>query len=143
VRIFGEDVWAQAHRGFKSRPLRSVRTLISLCEILRSTLQSRLNFHKFITRRHVFYAFMFYYVYILRSQKDKSLYIGYTTDLIKRFKQHNFGESQATKPFRPYKLIFYEAFLNRIDAKNREIYLKSGYGRKTINGLLKKYLSRD
>jgi putative endonuclease len=83
---------------------------------------------------------MFYYVYILQSQKDNSFYIGYTTDLIKRFKQHNSGESQATKPFRPYKLIFYEAFLNRIDAKNRETYLKSGYGRRTIIALLKKYL---
>ena len=52
------------------------------------------------------------------------------------FKKH----SIATKPFIPYKLIFYEAFLNRIDAKNREVYLKSGYGRKTINKLLKRYL---
>jgi putative endonuclease len=83
---------------------------------------------------------MFYYVYILQSKKDNSLYIGYTSDLIKRFKQHNTGESQATKPFRPYKLIFYEAFLNRIDAKNREIYLKSGYGRKTINVLINRHL---
>ena len=84
---------------------------------------------------------MFYYVYILQSQKNNSLYIGYTSDLRKRFKQHNNGESQATKPFRPYKLIFYEAFLNRIDAKNREEYLKGGYGRKTLKGLLKKYLA--
>ena len=84
---------------------------------------------------------MFYYVYILQSQKDKSLYIGYTSDLRKRFKQHNDGESKATKPFRPYTLIFYEAFLNRMDAKNREEYLKGGYGRKTINGLIKKYLT--
>jgi len=84
---------------------------------------------------------MFYYVYILQSQKDNSLYIGYTSDLRKRFKQHNAGESQATKPFRPYKLIFYEAFLDRIDAKNREKYFKGGYGRRTINGLLKKYLA--
>jgi putative endonuclease len=82
---------------------------------------------------------MFYYVYILQSLKDNSLYIGYTSDLKRRFKQHNNGESSATKPFRPYKLIFYEAFLNRIDAKNREVYLKSGYGRKTINKLLVKY----
>jgi len=82
---------------------------------------------------------MFYYVYILQSLKNNSLYIGYTTDLKRRFEQHNNGESLATKPFRPYKLIFYEAFLNRIDAKNREIYLKSGYGRKTINKLLAKY----
>jgi putative endonuclease len=78
-----------------------------------------------------------FYVYILQSQKNCSLYIGYTSDLKRRFKQHNNAESQATKPFRPYKLIFYEAFLNRIDAKNREIYLKSGYGRKSINGLIK------
>jgi putative endonuclease len=83
---------------------------------------------------------MFYYVYILKSQKNNSLYIGYTTDLRKRFKQHNNGESLATKPFRPYSLIFYEAFLNRIDAKHREEYLKSGFGRRTINKTLKKFL---
>ena len=84
-------------------------------------------------------AFMFYYVYILQSTIDNSLYIGYTSDLKKRFTQHNNGESRATKPKRPYKLIFYESFLNRIDAKKREEYLKGGYGRKTINGLMKKY----
>ncbi len=83
---------------------------------------------------------MFYYVYILQSIKDRSLYIGFTTDLNKRFKQHNDGESSATKPFRPYKLIFYEACLNRIDAKNREQYLKGGYGRRTIKTLLSRYL---
>lgn len=82
-------------------------------------------------------------LYILQSQKDNSFYIGYTTDLIKRFKQHNSGESQATRPFRPYILIFYEAFLDRMDAKNREAYFKSGYGRKTINGMLHNYLKQD
>lgn len=85
---------------------------------------------------------MFYYVYILQSQKNNSLYIGYTSDLKKRFVKHNSGESKATKPFIPYKLIFYEAFLNRIDAKNREIYLKGGYGRKIIHAMLKKYLDK-
>jgi len=75
---------------------------------------------------------VFYYVYILQSKKDKSLYIGYTADLITRLKKHNRGENKATKPFIPYKLIFYEAFLNRTDAKNREKYLKSGSGRAFI-----------
>ncbi len=83
---------------------------------------------------------MFYYIYILQSQKDSSLYIGYTSDLKKRFQEHNNGESQAIKPFRPYKLIFYEAFLNRLDAKRREEYLKGGYGRKTIKAMLDRYL---
>lgn len=83
---------------------------------------------------------MFYYVYILKSLKNGSLYIGYTTDLKKRVAEHNNGESLATKPFRPYKLIFYEAFLNERDAKNREEYLKGGYGRKTIKKMLNNYL---
>lgn len=82
---------------------------------------------------------MFYYIYILQSLKNNSLYIGYTSDLKKRFKQHNSGESKATKPFIPYRLIFYEAFLSRVDAKNREEYLKGGYGRKTINKMLNRY----
>ena len=83
---------------------------------------------------------MFYYVYILKSLKNNSLYIGYTTNLKSRLKKHNSGENKATKPFVPYKLIFYEAFLDKIDAKNREKYLKSGYGRRTIKTILSKYL---
>ena len=84
---------------------------------------------------------MFYYVYILQSLKNKSLYIGYTTDLKKRFSEHNDGKSSATKPFRPYKLIFYEAFLSQKDAKLREEYLKSGWGFRSINKMMKDYLS--
>jgi len=83
-----------------------------------------------------------FYTYILQSLKNKSLYIGYTTDLKKRFTEHNSGKGSATKPFRPYKLIFYEAFLNKIDAKNREEYLKSGWGFRSIKKLLKNYLER-
>lgn len=82
-----------------------------------------------------------YYVYILQSQKDKSLYIGYTNNLEKRFKEHNQGYSIATKYKRPYKLIYYEAFLNSKDAKSREKYLKSGWGWRSIKKLLKNYLN--
>jgi putative endonuclease len=82
-----------------------------------------------------------FYIYILQSLKDTSLYIGYTSDLRKRFNEHNNGESRATKPFRPYKLIFYEAFLDRVDAKRREGYLKSGWGFRSIKKMLSKYFS--
>ena len=81
-----------------------------------------------------------YYVYILKSEKTKSLYIGYTTNLRNRFEDHNLGKSRATKPFRPYKLIYYEAFLKKIDAKSREVYLKSGWGFRTIKRILKETL---
>ena len=86
---------------------------------------------------------MFYYVYILQSHKNKSLYIGYSNNLKARIVQHNNGENPSTKPFRPYKLIFYEAFLNKLDAKHREEYLKGGYGRRTIRKLLGKYFGID
>ena len=81
-----------------------------------------------------------YYVYILKSEKDGSLYIGYTSNLKKRFEEHNKGLSISTKYKRPYKLVFYEAFLNRIDAKDREVYLKSGWGFRSIKKLLKRSL---
>ncbi len=81
-----------------------------------------------------------YYVYLLKSKKDGSLYIGYTTNLRKRFTEHNNGSSKATMYKRPYRLIFYEAFDNRIDAKHREIYLKSGWGLRSVKKMLKRSL---
>lgn len=80
-----------------------------------------------------------YYVYVLQSQKNKSLYIGYTTDLRKRLEEHNAGKNISTKPFRPFSLILYEALTNKKDAQNREEYLKSGWGFRTIKKMLKHY----
>ena len=82
---------------------------------------------------------MFYYTYLLKSVKNDKLYIGYTIDLKRRLKEHNEGKNLSTKPFKPYILIFYEAFLKKSDAENRESYLKSGYGLRTIKGMLKNY----
>jgi len=81
-----------------------------------------------------------HYVYILQSLKNKKLYIGYTNNLKKRLQEHNSGKSLATKPHRPYKLIFYEAFLDKKDAKVREKYLKSGWGTRSVKKMLKDYL---
>lgn len=102
-----------------------------------STLLERLNlFCKFITFRHLY---MFYYVYILQSIKYKKLYISFSSDLKQRVKSHNAGESPATKPYIPYRLIFYEAFLHKQDDKKREEYLKGGYGLRSIKTMLKHY----
>jgi putative endonuclease len=38
-----------------------------------------------------------FYVYILLSEKDGNLYVGYTPDLKKRFEKHNNGYVIATK----------------------------------------------
>lgn len=83
---------------------------------------------------------MFYYVYLLQSQKDNKLYTGCTNDLQKRFKQHNKGEVFSTKNRGPFKLIYYEACINKSDAFAREKYLKTGMGKRYLKNRLKRFL---
>ncbi|MEK7472491.1 MAG: GIY-YIG nuclease family protein [Patescibacteria group bacterium] len=80
---------------------------------------------------------MGYYTYILFA-KDKKLYIGYSTNLKQRFEKHTTGKVRSTKHRRPLKLIHYEYFINKTDAKAREIFLKSGAGHKQIMQFLKR-----
>jgi putative endonuclease len=70
-----------------------------------------------------------YYVYILRSLKDRKLYIGKSNNLKRRFSDHNAGRVISTKKRKPFELIFYEAFKNKTDAGRDELFFKSGYGR--------------
>jgi len=69
-----------------------------------------------------------YYTYILKSKKDDSKYIGSTTDLSKRLKEHNYGKSTYTDSKKPYILIWYCAFIEKEKAYNFEKYLKSSSG---------------
>ena len=69
-----------------------------------------------------------FYVYILQSEKDKSRYIGVSTDLKRRIAEHNSGSAKYSNSKRPYKLIWYCAFLERIKAYDFEKYLKSSSG---------------
>ena len=74
-----------------------------------------------------------YYVYYLQSDCNlKQNYIGYTSDLKERLRKHNKGLVKSTKPYLPWKLIFYEAFLDMRDAKRREKYLKTTKGKKGL-----------
>ena len=82
-----------------------------------------------------------YYVYILISEKDKNLYTGCTHDLKKRVQLHNEGKVESTKNRKPFKLIYYEACLNKFDAFKREKYLKTTYGKKYIRNRLKGYFT--
>jgi putative endonuclease len=81
-----------------------------------------------------------HYVYILRSLKDKKLYIGRTRRLNERFAEHQRGETYSTKFRRPFKIIYYEAYLAEEDAKKREKFFKTGWGRNYIKRNLKNTL---
>ena len=80
-------------------------------------------------------------VYVLRSKKDNSLYIGYTTNLKQRLDEHNRGHSVFTKSKTPYELIYFEGYINKKDAKGREKFLKSGAGWRFLKKQLKHTLS--
>lgn len=80
-----------------------------------------------------------YFVYLLHSQKDNNLYIGYTEDLKNRFSLHTNGRVSSTKNRRPLELIYYEAYKNQLDAKRREVFLKSGSGHRFIQKQMVNY----
>ena len=69
-----------------------------------------------------------YYVYILQSLKDESYYTGLTTDVEARLKKHNSGSVEYTSTKRPFKLVWYCCFEDKIKALQFEKYLKSGSG---------------
>lgn len=80
-----------------------------------------------------------FYVYILQSLRDNSLYTGSTNNLKRRFFEHNNGESKSTKSLRPWKLIYYESYLIEKDARKREVFLKSGSGKRYLDKQLNYY----
>jgi putative endonuclease len=70
-----------------------------------------------------------HYVYVIKSLKDKKLYVGHTDDLKRRFIEHNTGQVESTRLRKPFKLLYYEACNLLKDALKREKALKTGFGR--------------
>jgi putative endonuclease len=79
-----------------------------------------------------------YIVYALYSEKFDKIYIGFTSDLIERFKAHNeLSKKGWTKSFRPWIIIYEEEHLLKSDAMKREKQLKSASGRDFVRSLIK------
>ena len=73
-----------------------------------------------------------YYVYVLQSASDSGLYIGYSSNLKRRLFEHKSGAATSTAYRGPWRLMYYEAYLEEADARGREEFLKSGAGRKHL-----------
>ena len=82
-----------------------------------------------------------FYVYVLQSESDDGLYIGFSKDLRQRLKQHQQGKSFATSYRGPWRLIYYEAYLDEEDALGRERYLKNGGGRRFLKSQLRHHFA--
>ena len=82
-----------------------------------------------------------FYTYVLLRKKDGRWYTGSTSDLRKRFNEHNAGKMSSTKNRGPFEIIYYKACLNEQDARFREKYLKTGMGKRYLKNRLKRFLS--
>ena len=76
-----------------------------------------------------------FYVYLLKSPEHGLIYVGYTSNLKQRFTEH-----QKLPRHKGWKLIYYEAYLNEEDARERERMLKH-YG--SSLGRLKQRIQRS
>ena len=66
-----------------------------------------------------------WYFYILQSHKNPNwFYKGSTKDLQNRIRQHSEGEVAATRPYRPLRLVYYEAYVSEKAARMRESNVK-------------------
>ena len=83
---------------------------------------------------------VFWYVYVLYSDKNNSFYVGFTRDLKKRFAEHNKGLNFSTKTYKPWVLLYYEAHSHEQDAGRRERYLKTTAGNMALKRMLREKL---
>ena len=78
-------------------------------------------------------------VYILFSKEYCKTYVGFTSNLLERFKSHNFLSKKGyTIKFRPWQVIHVEFFSTKSEALKREKFLKSGKGREFIKEIISK-----
>lgn len=68
-----------------------------------------------------------YYVYILASYRNGTLYVGVTNDLIRRVYEHkeNFSTQSFTARYKINKLVYYDILEDIYEAICREKYLKN------------------
>ncbi|GCC51606.1 endonuclease [Chryseotalea sanaruensis] len=76
-----------------------------------------------------------FFVYALKSLSRAYIYVGLTNDVDRRVGEHNTGQNRTTKAYRPFDVVFVESFPTRVEARKREIYLKSGIGKEFLKNL--------
>lgn len=73
-----------------------------------------------------------YSVYALSSEIRSYIYVGFTNNLERRMSEHNKGYEKTTRPYRPFRLIYEEKCDDRITARAREKFFKSGKGKEFL-----------
>ncbi|CAN5147599.1 hypothetical protein BH11PAT3_BH11PAT3_2550 [soil metagenome] len=77
-----------------------------------------------------------WYVYILKSTKDGSYYIGCTNNHARRLEEHNSGYNLSTKSKAPWETVHIEEYDSQLIAFEREKKIKSYKGGNAFKKLL-------
>ena len=75
---------------------------------------------------------MSWYVYVIRSLVRPYIYVGLTKNVEERVGRHNDGRERTTRAYRPFEVVWAEEFESRVEARKREVYLKSGCGKELL-----------
>jgi putative endonuclease len=81
-----------------------------------------------------------YYVYAISSLERNYIYVGLTNNIERRLSEHNTGKNKTTKPYSPFIIIYSEECSNRIEARIKEKYFKSGIGKEKLRIIRDNYL---
>jgi len=73
-----------------------------------------------------------YYVYAIRSRIKNYIYVGLTNNPERRIKEHNNKKESTTRSYAPFDIVIIEEFETRIKAREREKYLKTGFGKEYL-----------
>jgi len=76
-----------------------------------------------------------HYVYAVKSTAREYIYVGMTTNVPQRLSQNNAGQNRSTKAYRPFELLYQEKLETRSEARNKEVFLKSGIGKEYLRSL--------
>ena len=75
------------------------------------------------------------WVYAISSVVRNYIYVRMTKDVDARLARHNKGREKITKPYAPFQLIYTEVCANRVKAREREKYWKSGIGKQKLRDI--------
>ena len=81
-------------------------------------------------------------LYILQSEMTKKYYIGSTTNLERRLRDHERGNTRTTRIHKPWFFVYSEKYKTLKEARKREIQIKRWKSHKRIYELINRSAGR-
>ena len=78
---------------------------------------------------------MEHYIYAIKSITRNYIYVGLTNNIDRRLEQHNGLQNKTTRSYAPFRTLLIEKCSDRIEARKREKYFKSGIGKEYLKTL--------